>query len=135
VTLVNQLNRDISIHGILVQLPLPSHINERDITEAVDPKKDVDGFHSENAGKLAKRKTDPLFIPCTPKGVMALLAHAGVHLSGLHAVVLGRSNIVVRWQQTMTVGVTCGKFASGCGCDSNFMSFQNTKFTFHHLYS
>ncbi|KAJ3388642.1 tetrahydrofolate synthase [Lobulomyces angularis] len=91
---IEKLNNDTNVHGILVQLPLPSHISEVDITEAVDPTKDVDGFHSHNAGKLAKKNTPPMFVPCTPKGVMALLKETGVSLMGKNAVVIGRSNIV-----------------------------------------
>lgn len=91
---VEALNDDAGIHGILVQLPLPSHLNERLVTEAIDVRKDVDGFHSVNIGQLAKRDTEPLFVPCTPKGIMALLDNAGVALRGKKAVVVGRSNIV-----------------------------------------
>jgi len=91
---INDLNNDPSTHGVLVQLPLPEHISEHVITSAVSLEKDVDGFGSVNIGELAKRGGNPLFIPCTPKGVMTLLEEAGVNLSGKNAVVLGRSNIV-----------------------------------------
>ena len=95
---VKALNRDPSIHGILVQLPLPSHIQEMAITEAIDPFKDVDGFHSENIGKLTKKDTEPFFVPCTPKGIIQLIKASGIDtISGKRAVVIGRSNIVVRW--------------------------------------
>ncbi|KAK3054608.1 tetrahydrofolate synthase [Extremus antarcticus] len=87
-------NHDPSVHGILVQLPLPSHINEYEVTSAVADEKDVDGFGGPNIGELAKKGGKPLFVPCTPKGVMVLLKEAGVDLSGKNAVVLGRSDIV-----------------------------------------
>lgn len=89
-----QLNNDPSTHGILVQLPLPSHINEYVVTSAVAEEKDVDGFGPANIGELAKRGGRPPFIPCTPKGVMVLLEEAGINLVGKNAVVVGRSDIV-----------------------------------------
>ncbi|KAJ3020124.1 UNVERIFIED_CONTAM: tetrahydrofolate synthase [Siphonaria sp. JEL0065] len=92
--LIDSLNNDPSLHGILVQLPLPAGFDERLVTESIDHKKDVDGFHSMNMGELVKRDSEPLFIPCTPKGVMELLKVAGVDLAGKTAVVIGRSNIV-----------------------------------------
>jgi methylenetetrahydrofolate dehydrogenase (NADP+)/methenyltetrahydrofolate cyclohydrolase/formyltetrahydrofolate synthetase len=88
------LNSNPAIHGILVQLPLPKHITETVITEAISVSKDVDGFGTINIGELAKRGGQPLFTPCTPKGVMVLLKETGVDLKGKHAVVLGRSDIV-----------------------------------------
>ncbi|PUU83172.1 formate--tetrahydrofolate ligase-domain-containing protein [Tuber borchii] len=91
---IEDLNNDPSIHGILVQLPVPKHISEAAVTAAVDPSKDVDGFGAVNVGDLAKRGKAPMFTPCTPKGVMVLLEEYGVDLSGKHAVVLGRSDIV-----------------------------------------
>ena len=87
-------NNDPSIHGILVQLPLPKHISEHTITSAVADEKDVDGFGVSSIGELAKRGGQPLFTPCTPKGVMVLLKEAGVDPKGKNAVVLGRSDIV-----------------------------------------
>lgn len=92
--LVRQLNADPSIHGILVQLPLPSHLNEEAILGAIGIDKDVDGFHPVNIGRLAMKGREPLFVPCTPAGCIALLDHAGVKIEGARAVVLGRSNIV-----------------------------------------
>jgi methylenetetrahydrofolate dehydrogenase (NADP+) / methenyltetrahydrofolate cyclohydrolase len=86
------LNADATIHGILVQLPLPRRINASRILAAVSPAKDVDGFHSENLGALLAG--EPRIVPCTPAGVMRLIDHAGVPLAGRHAVVIGRSNIV-----------------------------------------
>lgn len=91
---IHTLNNDPSVHGILVQLPLPKTLSEYNITSAVAEEKDVDGFGTNNIGELAKRGGRPAFIPCTPKGVMALLAEAGIDLKGKHAVVVGRSDIV-----------------------------------------
>ncbi|KAI9839395.1 MAG: tetrahydrofolate synthase [Thelocarpon superellum] len=91
---ITRLNHDPSTHGVLVQLPLPAHISEHTITSAVADEKDVDGFGTVNIGELAKRGGQPLFIPCTPKGVMVLLQESGVDLKGKNAVVLGRSDIV-----------------------------------------
>lgn len=87
-------NNDPSVHGILVQLPLPKHISEHAITSAVLDEKDVDGFGTYNIGELAKRGGKPFFVPCTPKGVMVLLEESGVEIKGKTAVVLGRSDIV-----------------------------------------
>ena len=93
--LVDQMNRDDSINGILVQLPLPAHLNEEVVTQAITPDKDVDGFHYMNIGKLTAGAASSAFVPCTPAGCMLLLEeHAGKDLSGLNAVVVGRSNIV-----------------------------------------
>lgn len=91
---INEFNNDPSIHGILVQLPVPKHIDEHAITSAVVEEKDVDGFGAGNIGELSKRGGHPLFTPCTPKGVMVMLKEAGVELKGKNAVVLGRSDIV-----------------------------------------
>jgi len=90
--LVAELNADDSVHGILVQLPLPDHIDEARVIEAISPDKDVDGFHPVNAGRLLVGRAG--FVPCTPYGIMKLLDHEGVDLKGKHAVVVGRSNIV-----------------------------------------
>jgi methylenetetrahydrofolate dehydrogenase (NADP+)/methenyltetrahydrofolate cyclohydrolase len=90
--LVAELNGDPAVHGILVQLPLPDHINESRVIEAISPDKDVDGFHPVNAGRLLSG--GPCFVPCTPLGIMKMLDHESVSLKGKHAVVVGRSNIV-----------------------------------------
>ena len=91
---VQALNADPAVHGILVQLPLPSHINEQAVINAIDPAKDVDGFHAINTGRLVTNQSDTL-VSCTPLGCMMLIeAQLGGDLSGKHAVVLGRSNIV-----------------------------------------
>lgn len=93
--LIGDLNKDSSIHGILVQLPLPSHLDEQEITQAVAPGKDVDGFHFINIGKLTSGNTSDAFVPCTPAGCMLMIeAELGPDLSGYNAVVIGRSNIV-----------------------------------------
>jgi len=89
---IDRLNADRSVHGILVQLPVPAHIEERAVVERVAPHKDVDGFHPLNLGLLARGT--PRFIPCTPLGIRELLAHSGIDTRGMHAVVLGRSQIV-----------------------------------------
>ncbi len=89
---IAELNSDASVHGILVQLPLPPQFNEQEILEAIAPEKDVDGFHAENVGALLQGK--PQFIPCTPYGVIKMLEASGVDLVGMDAVVIGRSNIV-----------------------------------------
>nr|MBF0686081.1 bifunctional methylenetetrahydrofolate dehydrogenase/methenyltetrahydrofolate cyclohydrolase FolD [Pseudomonas sp.] len=92
--LIDQLNDDPTIDGILVQLPLPKHLDASLLLERIRPDKDVDGFHPYNIGRLAQRM--PLLRPCTPKGIMALLESTGVDLHGLNAVVVGASNIVGR---------------------------------------
>ncbi|MGB0238902.1 MAG: bifunctional methylenetetrahydrofolate dehydrogenase/methenyltetrahydrofolate cyclohydrolase FolD [Cycloclasticus sp.] len=92
--LIDDLNHNSTINGILVQLPLPEHINEEKIIEAIDPLKDVDGFHPYNIGRLALRM--PVLRSCTPKGIMTLLKSTGVALEGKEAVVIGASNIVGR---------------------------------------
>ena len=91
---IYELNKNSQFHGILVQLPLPNHIDEDAIINAIDPKKDVDGFHPYNLGCLATGK--PIFIPCTPKGIMRIFHHYNISISGKHVVVVGRSNIVGR---------------------------------------
>lgn len=90
--LIDQLNADSKIHGILVQLPLPSHIDSQTVLNAVSPDKDADGFHPYNIGRLVAG--DPLFVPCTPKGVIRMIESTGQTLEGKRVVVLGRSNIV-----------------------------------------
>ncbi|CAO3576613.1 unnamed protein product [Absidia cylindrospora] len=91
---VKQLNAAWDVHGILIQMPLPRHIDETAIIEAIDYRKDVDGFHAINIGNLSKRTGDPLFLPCTPKGILTLLKSTGVDINGKNAVVVGRSDIV-----------------------------------------
>lgn len=92
--LIKSLNRSKKIHGILVQLPLPAHLNEERVLQLISIEKDVDGFSPLNIGRLAQKGREPLFVPCTPNGCIYLLEKAGVQIDGAHAVVLGRSNIV-----------------------------------------
>ncbi len=90
--LIDRLNHDPRIHGILVQLPLPRHIDEAQVIMAIDPAKDVDGFHPVNVGRMVIG--EKAFLPCTPHGVIQLLVRSGIRISGAHAVIVGRSNIV-----------------------------------------
>jgi methylenetetrahydrofolate dehydrogenase (NADP+)/methenyltetrahydrofolate cyclohydrolase len=92
IALIKKLNKNPKIHGILVQLPLPKHINETEVLYVIDPKKDVDGFHPVNVGKLMIGEPD--FLPCTPHGIQQLLIRSGVKTDGAEVVVVGRSNIV-----------------------------------------
>lgn len=105
---VDRLNRDPSVHGILVQLPLPHHIDEERVIERIDPDKDVDGFHPENVGKLSIG-IDSL-TPCTPSGIPELIVRSGINMSGKHAVIVGRSNIVGK--PLMNILVQKGKKAN-----------------------
>ena len=91
-TVIDRLNNDPSVHGILVQLPLPNHLDSKAILHRVSPNKDVDGFHPENLGLLLEG--NPNYIPCTPHGVLEILRHYDIPVSGRHAVIVGRSNIV-----------------------------------------
>lgn len=93
-TLVRQLNADPKVNAILVQLPMPSHINEERVLSLINIEKDVDGFSPLNIGRLAQKGREPLFVPCTPYGCIYLLEQVGVKIEGANAVVLGRSNIV-----------------------------------------
>ncbi len=111
--LIDQLNNDDAIHGILVQLPLPDHLDEQTITQAISPSKDVDGFHFVNIGKLTAGHTADAFVPCTPAGCMLMIEdELGPDLSGKTAVIIGRSNIVGKpmasllMQRNATVTVT-----------------------------
>jgi methylenetetrahydrofolate dehydrogenase (NADP+)/methenyltetrahydrofolate cyclohydrolase len=92
IALVQKLNKDPKINGILVQLPLPKHLNEEEVLYAIDPKKDVDGFHPVNVGRLMIGEPD--YIPCTPAGIQQLLIRSGTKIDGAEVVVVGRSNIV-----------------------------------------
>ncbi|HAR45094.1 MAG TPA: bifunctional 5,10-methylene-tetrahydrofolate dehydrogenase/5,10-methylene-tetrahydrofolate cyclohydrolase [Nitrospiraceae bacterium] len=92
--LVDKYNKDPKIHGILVQLPLPKHIDEKKILNAIDPDKDVDGFHPVNVGRLMIGGDEVKFLPCTPAGIQELIVRAGFNTSGAEVVVVGRSNIV-----------------------------------------
>ncbi len=94
INLVRELNANPDIDGILVQLPLPGHIDEEAVLSEIDIAKDVDGFHPVNIGRLAMKGRKPLFVPCTPRGIIELLDRSGIEIEGKNAVVLGRSNIV-----------------------------------------
>ncbi len=91
-SLIEKLNQDETVHGILCQLPLPAHINENHVIAAISPQKDVDGFHSQNAGALLTGQ--PGFVSCTPAGIIQLLKRSGIEIAGKHCVIIGRSNIV-----------------------------------------
>ncbi len=93
-SLIDKYNRDESIHGILVQLPLPKHVDEKRVLNAVDPDKDVDGFHPVNVGRLMIGGSEVKFPPCTPAGIQELIVRSGVDTEGAEVVVVGRSNIV-----------------------------------------
>lgn len=103
--LIGELNADASIHGILVQLPLPGHIDETRVLQAIDPRKDVDGFHAENVGGLSQGRD--VLTPCTPAGCMRLLEDSVGDLSGKHAVVIGRSNIVGKPMAALLLKAHC----------------------------
>ena len=92
--LIFKLNQNVKYHGILVQLPLPKHINSQKVIDSINPEKDVDGFHPQNVGLLTIG--NPRFIPCTPKGIMRILEYYSISLEGKHVVIVGRSNIVGR---------------------------------------
>lgn len=92
ITVIEQLNDDKNCNGILVQLPLPKHISEKNVIDSIEPVKDVDGFHCESAGKLLLGQDT--FVPCTPQGIIEILNYYNLDIQGKHAVVLGRSNIV-----------------------------------------
>ena len=120
--LIAELNNDNSYHGILVQLPLPKDIESDKVINAIDPKKDVDGFHPENAGLLAIGR--PRFIPCTPKGIMRILEQYRIDLNGKHVVVVGRSNIVGRPISILTSMKMDGANATTTICHSGTPNIQ-----------
>ena len=106
--LIGELNRDRAIHGILVQLPLPKHIDSGKVIQTIAPEKDVDGFHFVNVGKLGTGELETAFVPCTPAGSMLLIERVrGKDLSGLNAVVLGRSNIVGKPMANLLLAANC----------------------------
>ena len=107
-TLIGELNADASIDGILVQLPLPGHIDSGKVIQTIAPEKDVDGFHFINVGKLGTGELDTAFVPCTPAGSMLLIERVrGKDLSGLNAVVVGRSNIVGKPMANLLLAANC----------------------------
>ena len=114
---IQRLNHDPRIHGILVQLPLPDHINENDIILAIDPDKDVDGFHPINVGRMAIGKEDT-FLPCTPYGIQTLLLRNGIQIEGSHVVIVGRSNIVGKPTAIILMQKAAGADATVTVCHS-----------------
>ena len=116
VDLISKLNHDADVHGILVQLPLPSHIDEYNIVSAISPQKDVDGFHPYNAGRLVAGLDT--FIPCTPYGVLQMLEKSGIETAGQHAVIVGRSNIVGKPLMNLLVQKTDAANATVTLCHS-----------------
>ena len=123
IKIIDDLNKDTNYHGILVQLPLPRHINSQKIISAISPRKDVDGFHPENVGWLSIGK--PRFIPCTPKGIMKLLEYYEIDLSGRNIVVIGRSNIVGRPISILTSLNTRGANGTCTLCHSRTENLEN----------
>ena len=114
---IDALNADPDVHGILVQLPLPPQVDDRKVIERVDPRKDVDGFHPENAGLLAIGH--PRFVPCTPLGIRELLVASGIETRGAHAVVLGRSQIVGKSMALLLLQKGAGGDATVTVCHSS----------------
>ena len=126
ISVINDLNNDNSFHGILVQMPLPEHINSQNIINAIMPEKDVDGFHPENVGWLSIGK--PRFIPCTPKGIMRIFNHYNIDLSGKDVVVIGRSNIVGRPMSTLVSSSNKGANGTCTICHSRTLDlFEYTQ--------
>lgn len=121
--IVNDLNHDDSVHGILVQSPLPSHLNEREVIEHIDPAKDVDCFHPSNVGKMLIGDRDSFF-PCTPQGVMVLMRRYGIDPAGKHAVILGRSNIVGKPMMSLLVQKAEGANATVSVCHSRTQNIR-----------
>ena len=118
-----ELNADPSVHGILVQLPLPKHLNETAVLEAIDIRKDVDGFHAENVGRLSQCRE--AFIPCTPHGVMKMLETVGVQVQGAEAVVIGRSNIVGKPMATLLTNA--GATVTVCHSKTRDLAFHTRR--------
>ena len=114
--LVARLNEDLSVHGILVQLPLPKQIDEEAIVDAVDPEKDIDGFGPENLGLLAAGR--PRFLPCTPAGVQQMLIRSGIQVEGSHVVIVGRSSIVGKPLSLILMQKAAGANATVTVCHS-----------------
>jgi len=121
--LIEELNKDSKINGILVQSPPPPQIDEAAVVAAIDPKKDVDCFHAENVGKMLLGEDDG-FLPCTPHGVMELLARSGVDAAGKHAVVIGRSNIVGKPMMALLVQKAAGANATVTVCHSRTKNME-----------
>lgn len=120
---INEMNLDPKIHGILVQLPLPKHINEAIVLLAIDPKKDVDGFHPINVGKMMIG--EDTFFPCTPHGVLQMLLRSEIETSGKHVVVIGRSNIVGKPVANMLLQKRDGANATVTLCHTGTKSIES----------
>ena len=120
---ITELNADPSVHGILVQLPLPKHFDSDAVLEAIAPEKDVDGFHAENVGALMQG--NPRFIPCTPYGVMKMLESAKVPLKGAEAVIVGRSNIVGKPMAMLLLAQSCT--VTVCHSQSKDLAFHTRR--------
>ena len=120
---INEMNVDPKIHGILVQLPLPKHINESTVLLAIDPKKDVDGFHPINVGKMMIG--EDTFFPCTPHGVLQMLLRSNIETSGKHVVVIGRSNIVGKPVANMLLQKRDGANATVTLCHTGTKSIES----------
>ena len=120
---INEMNIDPKIHGILVQLPLPKHINESTVLLAIDPKKDVDGFHPINVGKMMIG--EDTFFPCTPHGVLQMLLRSKIETSGKHVVVIGRSNIVGKPVANMLLQKRDGANATVTLCHTGTKSIKS----------
>jgi len=121
--LIGQLNEDASVHGILVQLPLPDQIDEKAVLDAVSPLKDVDCFHPDNVGRLMQGR--PRFLPCTPCGIQQLLLETGVEISGAHCVILGRSEIVGKPMAAMLMQKAPGANATVTVCHSRTRDLES----------
>ena len=120
-SIIEDLNANSKFHGILVQMPLPEHINSQNVINSINPAKDVDGFHPENVGWLSIGK--PRFIPCTPKGIMRIFSHYNIDLTGKDIVVIGRSNIVGR---PMSILVSSNNANGTCSlCHSRTKNINN----------
>ena len=114
--LIGELNDDDSVHGILVQLPLPKQIDERKVLRAISPRKDVDAFHPENVGLMMQGQ--PRFLPCTPHGIQQLLVRSGIEIAGKHVVIIGRSDIVGKPMAVMMMQKSKGANATVTVCHS-----------------
>ncbi|QQO07540.1 bifunctional 5,10-methylenetetrahydrofolate dehydrogenase/5,10-methenyltetrahydrofolate cyclohydrolase [Breznakiella homolactica] len=120
--LITGLNRDNSVHGILVQLPLPRHINENNIIRAIDPGKDVDGFHPVSVGNMVLGQ--PGFLPCTPRGVLVMLKELAIPTKGAHAVILGRSNIVGKPLANLMIRKDCNATVTLCHTGTRDLAYH-----------
>ena len=120
--IVQGLNTDSNVHGILVQLPLPPHIEEAKVLDVVSPLKDVDAFHPENVGRITQGR--PRFLPCTPHGIQYLLQHCGAQIEGAHVVILGRSEIVGKPLAAMLMQKGEGANATVTVCHSRTQGLQ-----------